>query len=207
MILTNWGYTLTELNKLPDMLSEDEYNIYSANRFAGDMRILDNIKAACFAIRNYCGWHLYPSAECKLEAVMGDKRISRIGPDLLIQLPAAFVSNVASVTINDTEYEHFHCDTNGILHVYNVPIYEIRRYTPVEVTYTAGLPTDMMDGIKELVSHRVTHAESSSNGITSEAAGGISVTYNSNWINGARATALPDDNKEVLAPYRVQGVF
>ena len=44
-------------------------------------------------------------------------------------------------------------------------------------------------------------------GITSEAAGGVSITYNANWINSARATALPDDNKEVLAPYRLQGVF
>lgn len=207
MMLTNWGYTLTDIDTLPDMLDEDEYNIYSANRFAGDMRILENIKAACSAIRNYCGWHIYPSAACKFETVMGDKRISRVGPDLLIQLPAAFVSSVESVKINDTDYDHIHCGTNGVLHVYDVPFYEERRYTPIEVIYTAGLTAGMLDGIKELISHRVTHAESSSNGITSEAAGGISVTYNANWINSARATALPDDNKEVLAPYRVQGVF
>jgi hypothetical protein len=64
-----------------------------------------------------------------------------------------------------------------------------------------------MDGIQELIAHRVTHALASSNGITSEAAGGVSVTYNANWINSARATALPDDNKEVLAPFVVRGVF
>ena len=44
-------------------------------------------------------------------------------------------------------------------------------------------------------------------GVTSEASGGVSVTYNATWINNSRATALPDDNKEVLAPYRLQGVF
>ena len=207
MILTNWGYTLTDLEKLPDMLDEDAYNIFSANKFAGDDRILENIKAACAAIRNYVGWHLYPSAACKVEAAMHDRRITRVGRDLLIQLPAKFVTDVESVTIDETECNMFTFETNGILHVYDFPSMGVKRYSRVVVTYTAGLTEAMLDGIRELIAHRVTHAESSSNGVTSEAAGGISVTYNANWINGARATALPDDNKEVLAPYRVQGVF
>ena len=64
-----------------------------------------------------------------------------------------------------------------------------------------------MDAIKELIAHRVTHALASSAGVQSETAGGVSVTYSANWINSSRATALADDNKEVLAPYRVRGVF
>ena len=38
-------------------------------------------------------------------------------------------------------------------------------------------------------------------------AGGVSITYSANWINNSRSTALADDNKEVLAPYKLQGVF
>ena len=64
-----------------------------------------------------------------------------------------------------------------------------------------------MGAIKELIAHRVTHALAQSYGVQSEAAGGVSVTYNATWTNNARATALPSDNKEVLAPYRLQGVF
>ena len=37
--------------------------------------------------------------------------------------------------------------------------------------------------------------------------GGVSIPYNAAWVNSARASALPDDDKEVLAPYRIQGVF
>ena len=73
--------------------------------------------------------------------------------------------------------------------------------------YTAGLPDQLMGAVMELTAHRLTHALASSNGVTSETAGGVSITYNANWINSARATALPDDNKEVLAPYKLQGVF
>jgi hypothetical protein len=61
--------------------------------------------------------------------------------------------------------------------------------------------------VQELIAHRVTHALASSAGVQSETAGGVSITYNATWTNSARATALADDNKEVLAPYRLRGVF
>ena len=205
-LVTNWGYTLTEVNQLTNMLTTQEFDTFTANRYSGDTRTSSEIGAACAAIRDYVGWHLYPSAACELNVVIDDRRIALVGRDLLIQLPAKFVSAVTSVTINEVTYDHFRFETNGILRVYDVPC-NLQRYTPVVIEYTAGLTDAMMAGIKELIAHRVTHAEASSNGITSEAAGGVSVTYNVNWVNSARATALPDDNKEVLQPFRVQGVF
>lgn len=207
MLVTNWGYTLTDIDKLPDMLTQAEYDGLTAYRYEGDVRISGTIKAACSAIRNYCGWHLFPSEACELKMVMENQRITLVGSDLLIQLPAKYVSAVTAVTFGETECSEFSFETNGILKVYNVPLCGVKRYTEVTVTYIAGLPAEMMDGIKELVAHRVTHAATSSNGITSEAAGGVSVTYNAGWVNSARATALPNDNKEVLQPFRVQGVF
>ncbi len=206
-VTTTWGYTLTDINALPEMLTVTEYNSFTANRYAGDSRVSVNIKAAGAAIRNYVGWHMYPSAACETTMLMNDRRVTIIGNDLLIQLPAKYVSAVSSVTIGGTVHTAFSFETNGILRVYDVAFMESHRYTPIVVVYTAGITDAMMDGIKELVAHRVTHATASSNGITTEAAGGISVTYNANWVNSARATALPDDNKEVLAPYRLQGVF
>lgn len=204
---TTWGYTLTDVGLLPDMLTMAEYDDFTAYKYADDVRVLGNIKAACSAVRNYCGWHLYPSEECQATMLMNDRRVTVTGTDLLIQLPAKYVSAVTSVSIGGTAHTAFSFETNGILRVYDVVFAELKRYTPIVVRYTAGLSDAMMDGIKELVAHRVTHAAASSNGITTEAAGGISVTYNANWVNSARATALPDDNKEVLAPYRLQGVF
>lgn len=206
-LLTNWGYTMTETDQLPDMLTVEEFNTFTANRYNGDVRVPKDIKAASSAIRNYVGWHLYPSAACELNLLMNDRRVTIVGSDLLIQLPAKFVTAVSSVMIGETAYENFSFETNGILQIYDVSLQGLKRYTPITVEYTAGVSDSMMDGVKELVAHRVTHAAASSNGITSEAAGGVSVTYNVNWVNSARATALPDDNKEVLAPFRLQGVF
>ena len=39
MILTNWGYTLTDLNALPDMLTENEYTVFSAGRYGALTRL------------------------------------------------------------------------------------------------------------------------------------------------------------------------
>lgn len=205
-VQTKWGYTLPDLDALPDMLSDEEFDEYTANRYAGDVRIAPNIKSACAAVRNYCGWHIFPSASCSMTVLMNDKRVTRNNSDLLIQLPAAFVTEVLSVTVDGETYMAT-CETNGILRVYDVEFSTLKRYSPIEVTYKAGADEDTIDELKELIASRVTHATASSNGITSEAAGGVSVTYNASWVNSASATTLPDSTREVLAPYRVRGVF
>lgn len=204
-MITNWGYALTDLESLPDLLSVDEFNTFTANKYAGDARIASEITAACSAIRNYCGWHISPSTSCSMSMYMlyGNGNAKYVGRDLMIQLPATTVTAVESVTVNGTECENFVFDGNGVVHVFDV--YGVTRKSQIVVEYTAGV--EDLGVIKELIAHRVTHALAVPAGITSEAAGGVSVTYNANWANSTRATALPDDNKEVLAPYKVQGVY
>ena len=94
-----------------------------------------------------------------------------------------------------------------MVRIFGLDLVGLYQYTPIKVYYTAGVPDSLMDGLKELVAHRVTHALASSGGIQSETAGGVSITYSANWTNTARSTALADDNKEVIEPYRLQGVF
>ena len=208
-LLTTWGYTITDADALANMLSAEEFNVMTANKYAGDVRIQDNIKAACMAIRNYCGWHVYPQQACSFSErlLMGNGRIKRAGADYLVQLPAAFVQSVSSVTIDGEPWTDYALEANGLLRLFDVYDRRITRKTEIAVQYAAGIPSSLMDAIKELIAHRVTHALASSAGVQSETAGGVSVTYSANWINSSRATALADDNKEVLAPYRVRGVF
>ena len=203
---TLWGYELVDIDALPDLLSADDFAFFTANKYAGDIRIPKELEAASAAIRNYCGWHLYPSAPCELKATMQDRRVTFVGHDILLQLPAKYVTEVSSVTVGGKAYEYTF-EVNGTLRVYDVDDYSLKRYSEVAVEYVAGLPEGLMAAVRELVAHRITHALVSSNGVTSETAGGVSITYNANWVNSSRATALPDDNKEVLAPYRLQGVF
>ena len=208
-ILTNWGYTLTELEALPDFLTVLEFDAYTAGKYRGDVRAESMIGSASAAIRDYIGWHLYPSAACRMSERLhfADGRIKRVGRDLLVQLPARYVTAVESALIDGTEHTDLSFEPTGLLYLYDVGFCGLSRKTQITVSYTAGLPESELDAVKELVAHRVTHALAVPAGITSEAAGGVSVTYNAAWANSARATALPDDNKQVLAPYRLQGVF
>lgn len=208
-LLTNWGYTLTELTSLDDMLTEAEFNTFTASKWSGDTRISSEIAAACAAIRNYVGWHLYPSAACSMTEYLlyGNGSVKRVGDDILIQLPATYVTAVESITIGDTAYTDYVLETNGLIHVFDVDFSELSRSSSVVVVYTAGIPSTELSALKELIAHRVTHSLAVPAGVTSEAAGGVSVTYNAAWANNVRATALPDDNKEVLAPYRLRRVF
>ena len=205
-LLTTWGYKLTELNTLPDLITAEEFNAYTGSKYAGFAdRIAAEIPAASAAVRNFVGWHLGPAAACELNTTFLDRRVTRIGADVLIQLPARHVTEIGSVSIDGTEEDSYVLDPTGLLRVLNCGGFE--RFTPIVATYTAGLPDALMAPIKELVAHCVTHAVAVPAGVTSEASGGVSVTYNANWINNARATGLASDNKELLIPYKVEGVF
>lgn len=204
-LLTTWGYTVM-VDMLPEILEGIEYDRFTADKYAGDARTINNIMAAEAAIRNYCGWHVCPSLPCELRTTFFDRRVTMAeGGVIMVQLPAAYVSSVESITVGGEPCYSFVLETNGLLRIFDVRVFELK--TSIVIDYTAGLPEELTAGIKELIAHRVTHALSSTEGVQSETAGGVSVTYNAAWTNNSRATALADDNKEVLAPYRVRGVF
>ena len=215
MIKTPWGYSLTEAKNLPNFLTDAEFALFTNNRFsANDSRITQNIPSATRAIQNYCGWHIYPNLECEMIYRVLDLRDSFVGPDLLIQLPATFVSDVTSVLLNATKIgdvwtgepiTDFDLDESGLLRIYDIGYFD--RRTKLRIVYKAGVDNSQMDLIKELVANRVVHAVSSSYGVMSETAGSVSVSYNASWAGNTRSTALPDDNKEILSPYKLRGVF
>lgn len=145
---------------------------------------------------------------------MRDLRDCWVGSDLLIQLPSRMVTSISSVILNakkvddewtGVETDDYSLDPSGLLKIFDAGRFD--RRANIRIVFNSGLTSEQLDVIKELTAHRVTHAVSSSYGITSESAGGVSVTYNASWAGNTRSTALPDDNKEILDPYLVKGVF
>ena len=208
-MVTTWGYIINDADKLPDLLTPIEYDAMTANKFLGDGRTPKAISAASSAIRNYCGWHIFPEKECVLSEniLYGNGRMKPVGSDLLIQLPATLVTGISSVMIGVNELPDFALETNGLLHVFDVPRIFMNRKTKITVTYTAGCSEDQIAVIKDIIGNQVLHSMSNSMGIQSETAGGVSITYSANYQNAARANHITEDSKEALTPYRVQGVF
>ena len=207
-ILTLWGYSLPDADEIPGMMTLTEFNAMTAEKYLDDTRVEPDIKAATAAIRNFCGWHVYPSQVCQLNTTLYDKAVTVSDRVLLIQLPATFVSAIESIQIGDETIDStFVLMPNGVLRVFGLSWSRLTLWTPVVVKYTAGLPEGTAEDVMAVLADRVTHALASSEGVQSETAGGVSVTYNAAWANGAKATALADDTKEVLSHYRLRGVF
>ena len=216
MIKTTWGYTLTQTQSLPDFMTPVDFSAFTNGKYLPtDSRIAANIPSATRSIQNYCGWHIYPSLECEMVYRVHDLRDSFVGSDLLIQLPATFVSSVKLILLNANQSPNdtwqgdattdFDLDDNGLLRLYDVGYLDKR--SKIRVVYDAGVGDEQMDLIKELVANSVIHAMANPYGIASETAGSVSVSYSATWASNTRSTALADDTREILAPFKVKGVF
>ena len=204
MIVTPWEYTLTELNTLPTILTVEEFNTMTAGRYTGDTRITTMLSAAESTIREYCGWHIADNQPCEVTYLGRSKAVSKNGSDILIQLPATYVTEVSSVEIDGGSLTDYDVTTDGLLWLYDTCFCKRAK---IVINYSAGLPSELAGGVKELIANRVAHSLAQSYGIQSEAAGGESVTYSATFINAARATALPEYDKEALMPYRLRRVY
>ena len=209
-----WGYIIDAQN-LPDFINSSEFNMFTGRKFTGDTRVEANIPSATASIRNYCGWHIAPELHCGMWYAIKDLRDAYVGGDLLVQLPATFVTSVVKVLIDATydpttkeysgeEWTDYDIDSNGLLRLYDVGLRD--RRAKLFIHYVAGHPMTDISVIKELTANKITHAVTNTYGVNSEAAGGVSVSYNSSWT-GKGSTALTDDTREVLNAYKVKGVF
>lgn len=207
MIQTSWGYTLLDADDMPEILTQEEFNSMTANKYALDSRVLSAIKSVTAAVRNYCGWHIAGSQRCELVLNVQNLHITRKYSDMIIQLPYRFVSDVEKVIFNATkeddewvgdEYE-FDFTYNGKLTVYDAEV--CSRKSKVVIIATVGL-TDT-DAIKGLIASKVGHILSGTFGVQSESAGGLSISYSTSFVNGAKPTSLMTDDKELLNSYKI----
>lgn len=208
MIHTSWGYVI-EGESLPSLMTVAEFDAITADKYKNDPRVSSELAAAGMAIRNYCGWHIAPTLTCTIDRglLYGDGVVKRIGHDLMVQLPTRFLTGITTVKVSDNDYSDLRMNINGTLVVFDVADEDLSRKSQIIVTYAAGLSDALMADIKELMASRVVHSLSSSYGVTSESAGGMSVTYNASWANNTLAAGLNDEAREVLAPYRVGSVL
>ena len=147
-----------------------------------------------------------------------DLRDAFVGPDLIIQLPATFVTTVSKVILGavwDSQADDWRGEIvdddridfgmgEGIVRIYDVD--RLDRKSKVFIRYTAGFEDAAIAAVKEVAAASVVRALTNTHGVVSEAAGGVSVSYNSTW-SGKGSTALTNDVRDVLDPYKVRRVF
>ena len=213
--VTPWGY-IADAEVLPNFLSDIEYNNFTNGKFAKDTMVQKVIPSATEAIRNYCGWHISPSLTCGMFYNIRDLRDAFVGSDLLVQLPATYVTAIQKIIVDavwNADKDDWDGEEltdydigmgSGLLRIFDVGCRD--RKSRIFIKYTAGFP-NVPEVIKELTADRVTHAVANPYGVASETAGGVSVSYSSLWAGNSNASALADDSREVLEQYKMKGVF
>lgn len=214
---TPWGY-IVDAQALPDLITAQEFTQYTNGKFGTtDQRIAPNITSASASIRNFCGWHIAPSLVCGMLYNVNDLRDAFIGRDLLIQLPAAFITSVSKIVLNarlnaDTgDYEgdaidedNYDASQSGLIRIFDAGILD--RRSKIFIKYTAGYEGATVADVKEIAASGVVHALTNTYGVNSEAAGGVSVSYNAAW-SGKGSTALANDTRSTLDAYKARRVF
>lgn len=214
--LSPWGY-IYDSETLPDFLTQLEFSLFTNNKFDGDVRIEANIPSATASIRNFCGWHIAPNLTCGMLYRLQDLRDAFVGNDLIVQLPATFVTSVDKVVLDAVYNEQTGYYDGDVITDYDagmggniIRIYDVGhrdRKSKIFIKYTAGFQESQIPAIKELVADLVTHSVANPYGVNSETAGGVSISYSSTWAGQSTSTALTNDTREILDAYKVKGVF
>lgn len=187
-MLTPWGY---EVDGLPPIMDEEEFNLATGGAHDGDGRLALALEAASMAIRNECGWHVTPSLECRADVTATGR---------MAVLPSRAITGVSLVTDGGAELGpgDFEASRDGLLRRTCWRNWS-RGLDAVHVEYTAGYG-DLPD-LKTAAMHLAEAALSVPQGVASESAGGVAISYSAQ-AHGI-ASAMVGGMGATLAPYRL----
>ena len=187
---TAWGY---EVDELPPLCDVETYNTITGNSHAGDSRIESALAAASNAVRDVCGWHVAPSLECTA-TLTADGR--------LVKLPARFITAITSVQEDGNELQvgQWEASHTGLLRRCCFKNWS-SSWDAVRVVYDAGFDIEAVPQLSDIVAKIVDAVLTVPQGVASETAGNVSITYNT--TNYAIASATAYKMRWALEPYRV----
>ena len=198
MVQTLWGYEILD-DQVPQILTLDEFNALTLNKYASDQRVQSILNATTASIRSWCGWHLAGNVECSVVYSFDDLHITRTNRCIMIQLPSRCVTAIIKILVNNEEVEpYYFVKTNGILKIYDYCMF----FKTIEIHFMSGIQNDA--GLKSLVANRASNVLSGVYGVSSESAGGVSIHYTDSFVAGSSSTTLVTADKEYLTPYRIE---
>lgn len=187
--MTPWGYDVD--GTLPPLIDREQFDAITGGKWAADGRIESAIDAASAAIRDFCGWHVCPSMACSatLDADGGES----------LWLPTTCLTSVESVTLKDGSTADFDWSRIGQV----VPARRVRcGLRAATVEYHAGMGEAPAD-LAAIVAGMVVRGVALSYGVTSESAGGVSVSYAQGAAYAASAASLTDADRAALMRHKV----
>lgn len=194
-ITTPWGYAID--GAIPDIMTVAEFNAATANRFSADPMLPTTLAAAQAAIRDYCGWHVAPSATC-IASSWGGTRV--------LHLPFRAVSSITKVEENGIELPPtaYALDPRGLGEVYRRGGYFWcgLGWNTITVTAKAGYDLAAAPMLAQALVQLVSSSMAGPLGVKEEHAGQVGITY----ANAGAGVMLTPQVCACLDPYRVEEV-
>lgn len=149
--------------------------------------------AASMAVRNACGWHAAPSMACRCA-------IDVDGLTHSVWLPARNVTAITSVTVGGEPVTDYQWSRLGEV---RFPSALQQGLQAVVVEYVAG--TEDVGDLAALVAGVDVRAKALAKrpGVTSESAGGVSVSMSASMAAASAAPFLTEVERAALMPYKV----
>lgn len=188
MALNAWGY---EIASLPPLLTVADFEDLTGHTLSATTKQMEaTLNGASQVVRDYCGWHVAPSVQCSWR---GD------ADGRFVHLPVMFVSDVASVSVDGRALSanEYQWKQDGLIRLAR-PVDDWGRR--VEVTFTAGVPATALAAVVAQVATNYLVAPA---GVSSETAGGVSISYNSTGYGMTGGIRLHSTDKATLAQYRI----
>lgn len=187
--LSPWGYEID--GDLAPIVTLEEFQARTANAYTQTDKITAALAGASAVVRNACGWHVAPSMPCRATMDGGERRTF---------LPSMFVTNVSSVAVQGEDVTDA-CEWSRLGEL-RIHAYVPDRLRAVVCEYVAGV--EAMEDLKALVTSVVQRAVGVTYGVSSETAGGVSITYGSGAVAGAGGVLLTPADVAALAPYMLR---
>lgn len=185
---TPWGYEISLRDgstALPPLMSVDELQTALGRSYTTN-KVSWALAAVSAAIRDWCGWHVFPRASCEVVGT-GDGR--------LMMLPAIGDVEVDSVSVSGETLDpsSYEWDGRGAVRLMHGAFPD--RWRSVDVAYVAGL--DSAVAIQATVVNTAANYLAMTPGVRSETLGDQSVQY-----MGA-GVYLTEQDKSALARYKL----
>lgn len=196
MISTPWGYSV-DADTLDPIITAEQFAVITGGMFsASPERVAAVLSGVSAAIRDYCGWHVAPSLTCVFRGN---------GEGRLLMLPAMGVSDVASVSIMDSDStgellpaNQYEWTAAGMVRLRFGRFPDAWRGVLCE--YTAGFDSASLGVV---VAQIAGNALAASPGVADERAGNVSISYNRTGEGITGGVSLLPRDVELLAPYKL----
>ncbi len=188
--MNRFGYETAE--PLPPIATIDDY-VKACGQPADTTKVEAALEAASQAIRDWCGWHVYPSVACTAQ-VIADGRFLR--------LPALVVTEVTGVTEDGEELSEgqYEWRRDGLVRRCGFRNWS-QSWNGVGVAYVAGISDQDAAAVRDACVTLAANASTAPRGISSESAGDVSISYS--VPGGGIDVASNAGLRAVLAWYRL----